>query len=189
MIRFFQVLEFLLRCFQFLQWNTYRWQWFLLKISRSFSHTFFHFSISLFLVFSYFYLYKVSYLYTVVIGFFITFIVGYATSRLLNALKMSKADKIYIERDESLINFDLFFPPIAKSLRKQQLKKENMLLTTNNNGNLNVSWKYLIKIEIFWKCFFLDGNESNEIMFNERLSLQIERFWIFVDLQVEIDWA
>jgi solute carrier family 5 (sodium-coupled monocarboxylate transporter), member 8/12 len=82
----------------------------------------------------YFYLFKLSYLYTVVIGFFVTFVVGFVVSILLKALNITKSDKT----DD---NFDLFFPPIAKRLRKQQNLKENLLLNSNNNGEISVAMK------------------------------------------------
>lgn len=92
--------------------------------------------------FSYFYFYKISYLYTVVIGFLITSIVGYITSLLLKALRIARTDRVYIDADKNLINYDLFFPPIAASLKKQQTKQGALLAHSNNllNGELNVSW-------------------------------------------------
>lgn len=80
-----------------------------------------------------------SYLYTVAIGFFITFTIGYITSRLLKALNIAKTDRVYIDGDKNLINYNLFFPPIAASLKRQQAKRENLLPNNFLNGELNVS--------------------------------------------------
>ncbi|CRK90103.1 CLUMA_CG003821, isoform A [Clunio marinus] len=68
----------------------------------------------------YFYLYRISYLYTVVIGFVITFTVGYLTS-LLKGQQTS-------EDNDALMNYELYFPHVAKSLRKNQAKLSNNLL-------------------------------------------------------------
>ncbi|KAG5674078.1 hypothetical protein PVAND_004065 [Polypedilum vanderplanki] len=71
----------------------------------------------------YFYLFRLSYWYTVVIGFLITVIIGYATSLLFVVLKCHKKDKVDIDR--GLINFDLFFPPIANKLKKKYATQNN----------------------------------------------------------------
>lgn len=90
------------------------------------------------LFFRYFYLYKLSYLYSVVIGFFITYTVGYLVSQILHALKVGGTDEVYINGNRNLLNYDLFFPPIAKRMKRQHATKRDRLLS-NSNNLLNVS--------------------------------------------------
>lgn len=82
---------------------------------------------------SFFYLYKLSYLYSVVIGFFITYVIGYIMSRLLKALDLSGIDRVYIDGNKNLVAFDLFFPPVAKSLRNVYHVKHDGLLSTTDD--------------------------------------------------------
>lgn len=70
-------------------------------------------------------------MYSVVIGFFVTYIVGYIVSRILSALDLSGTDKVHTDGDKNLVNFDLFFPPVAKSLRKSHTKGEGLLEATS----------------------------------------------------------
>lgn len=72
------------------------------------------------------------------IGFFITFIVGYLASRLLKALNLTGTNELHSDDRKNEANFDLFFPPIAKRLRKQQGKRDSLL--SNANNFLNVSF-------------------------------------------------
>lgn len=64
------------------------------------------------------------------IGFIITYIIGYSVSRILTAFDLSGTDKVHIDGDKNLVNFDLFFPPVAKSLRKSHAKRDGLLLKT-----------------------------------------------------------
>lgn len=73
----------------------------------------------------YFYLYRLSYLYTAVIGFLITYFVGFIISKLTSS--SSAKDKV---------NPDLFFPPIAKVLRKN---KESLLSQSQTNGSIHLT--------------------------------------------------
>lgn len=52
-------------------------------------------------------------------------------SRLLSALDLSGTDKVHIDGNKNLVNFDLFFPPVAKSLRKSHAKRDGLLSTTS----------------------------------------------------------
>lgn len=79
---------------------------------------------------SFFYLYKLSYLYSVAIGFFVTYIIGYIMSRLLKMLDLSGIDEVHIDGNKNLVNFDLFFPPVANSMRKSHVKRDGLLSTT-----------------------------------------------------------
>lgn len=89
------------------------------------------------IIFRYFYLYKLSYLYSVAIGFLVTYIVGYAVSRILSAFNLSGIDKVHIDGDKNLVNFDLFFPPVAKSLRKSHTKRDLLLQPKNEVLGVN----------------------------------------------------
>ncbi|KAL7016971.1 hypothetical protein ACKWTF_010212 [Chironomus riparius] len=75
----------------------------------------------------YFYLFRLSYWYTVVIGFFITFFVGYFASVILKAMNYHGTDKVYIDGNKNLINYDLFMPPIAARLKEQRMKKGHLI--------------------------------------------------------------
>jgi len=86
----------------------------------------------------YFYLYKLSYLYSVVIGFFVTFFIGILASRLLKSMNYVGTDKIYKDQEKKMINYDLFFPPVARRLRIQNTKRERLLSTSNNILNLEI---------------------------------------------------
>lgn len=83
-------------------------------------------------------MYRLSYLYTVVIGFTITFVIGYVVSRLLKALKFSGTEDVHLDGNKNLTNFDLFFPPIARRLKKHHITRERLLSNSNNLPN-NVS--------------------------------------------------
>lgn len=72
--------------------------------------------------FSYFYLYRLSYLYSVVIGFTVTFLVGYAASQLLALMRYEKLCDPTSDDNKVQMNFELYFPPIAKALKKKQSK-------------------------------------------------------------------
>lgn len=61
------------------------------------------------------------------IGFFVTYIVGYTVSRILSAFDLSGTDRVHTDGDKNLVNFDLFFPPVAKSLRKSHRKRDGLL--------------------------------------------------------------
>lgn len=116
--------------------------------------------------FRYFYLFKLSYLYSAVIGFTITFTIGYLASRLLQSLNFSGTDKVYKDQNKNLINYDLFFPPIAKSLRKQHAKRDILLSHSNNLLNVSVRlnnehWTECYSAEL---SFILDGATYNKIL-------------------------
>lgn len=65
------------------------------------------------------------------IGFFVTYIIGYTVSRLLTAFDLNGTDKVHIDGDKNLVNFDLFFPPVARSLRKTHAKRDKLLTSPN----------------------------------------------------------
>lgn len=65
------------------------------------------------------------------IGFFVTYIIGYTVSRLLTAFDLSGTDKVHIDGNKNLVNFDLFFPPVAKSLKKVHEKRNGLLSSPN----------------------------------------------------------
>lgn len=65
-------------------------------------------------------------MYGVVIGFLITLIVGYLASYLLYLMKLQSMDKIYLKDSINEINTDLFSPPIAKMIKKDFEKKQNL---------------------------------------------------------------
>lgn len=58
-------------------------------------------------------------------------------SRLLHALKVGGTDEVYINGNRNLLNYDLFFPPIAKRMKRQHAKRDRLL--SNSNNLLNVS--------------------------------------------------
>lgn len=73
------------------------------------------------------------------IGFVITFSVGYLSSRLLKRLNVRGTKDLFIDCDKELINYGLFFPPLAKSLKKLHGKSDG-LLDPNN----------LLKVRFYW---------------------------------------
>lgn len=103
--------------------------------------------------FSYFYLYRLSYLYSVVIGFVITLTIGYLASRLFEKLNIDGTDRVYINGDKTTLNYDLFFPPIARRLRIQHAKRERLL--SNSNNLTHVRNSQMIGDMITYKIFNL----------------------------------
>lgn len=83
----------------------------------------------------YFYLYRLSYMYTIVIGFLITYFVGWLLSKAYSSFNKRKGSSENVE-----INPELFFPPIAKALRRNNA---NNLLADKSleNGNFSYTTK------------------------------------------------
>lgn len=72
-------------------------------------------------------MFKLSYWYTVVIAFTVTFIVGILMSILLKTFYHHETDRIYIDGNKHLINYDLFMEPIAKKLKREHHKREKLI--------------------------------------------------------------
>lgn len=72
----------------------------------------------------YFYLFRLSYMYSAFIGFLLTFTIGLALSYLLHAIGKQGRERIYIDETRTIINADLFLPPIAKSIRRRNAAHE-----------------------------------------------------------------
>lgn len=56
-----------------------------------------------------------------------TFIIGYGASKLLKALKLEGTDKVFIDGNKNFIDYDLFFPPIARCLRRRFAKQDKLM--------------------------------------------------------------
>lgn len=76
-------------------------------------------------------------MYTIVIGFLITYFVGWLLSRVYTYFIDNKG-----RVDEDDINPELFFPPIAKALRKN--KTDNLLSNgkPRENGDFSFTTKF-----------------------------------------------
>lgn len=77
------------------------------------------------------YLFRLSYMYAGAIGFIITYVLGILFSYILKFTKYYKNDSMYLDESKTLVNSDLFLPPIAKSLRKRNRKIEEELALKN----------------------------------------------------------
>lgn len=75
----------------------------------------------------FFYLYRISYMYSAVMGFIFTFVIGYVVSYVVRLLKKQGKERIYTDETKTIMNPDLFMPPIAKNIRKRNLKFEETL--------------------------------------------------------------
>ncbi|XP_031621165.1 putative sodium-dependent multivitamin transporter isoform X3 [Contarinia nasturtii] len=67
----------------------------------------------------YFWLYKISYMWYAPIGFCIAFFGGWLISVVLDTFGLGGESTIYIDRNKTLINADLFTPPLAKRIRQR----------------------------------------------------------------------
>lgn len=98
-------------------------------------------------LFRYFYLFKLSYLYTVAIGFIVTFVIGCGASRLVKALKNEETDEVlHVDEIKNVTNYDLFFPPIAKSLRRRDARREKLISNSNNQTNVSEANEHQLTI-------------------------------------------
>lgn len=84
---------------------------------------------------------KISYMYTGAIGFFVTYLTAILLSYFLKLIKYYRNDSMYLNEAKTLINPELFLPPIAKYIRKlnEKIEKTNLVnassSTLNNNEN------------------------------------------------------
>lgn len=70
----------------------------------------------------YIWLLKLSYLWVGVLGSTVTFIVGYVVSCLLDLFNLGGLKKIYLDTNNLYIDLELFSPPIARQLKKQNAR-------------------------------------------------------------------
>lgn len=84
--------------------------------------------------FRYVWLLKISYLWYGVVGYFVTFLVGWTISIGLDCLNMGGKKKMYLDRNQMYINTDLFSPPIANYLKKENQKKLAKETNVSNMG-------------------------------------------------------
>lgn len=68
----------------------------------------------------------------------ITFAIGFLASRLFESLNIEGTDRVYVNGDKEVLNYDLFFPPIAKRLRQSHLKREKLLSNSNNLAHVRI---------------------------------------------------
>jgi solute carrier family 5 (sodium-coupled monocarboxylate transporter), member 8/12 len=71
------------------------------------------------------YLFRLSYMYAGMIGFLVVYILGLLFSYILKCTKYYNNDAMYLDESRTLINPDLFLPPIAKVLEKRNQKNLN----------------------------------------------------------------
>ncbi|XP_068139830.1 putative sodium-dependent multivitamin transporter [Drosophila tropicalis] len=71
----------------------------------------------------YFYLYRISYMWYAALGFLVAFFVGWLLSYLFAWLKWDDNRRIYQDLDCTLIKHDLFVPPLARRLQRQQMPR------------------------------------------------------------------
>jgi hypothetical protein len=74
-------------------------------------------------------------MYTTLIGSAITFFVGYILSYLLRLFNKRGNDLIYIDENKTIINADLFWPPIANMIRKRNAVFELQQKTSSKEKN------------------------------------------------------
>ncbi|XP_055312410.1 putative sodium-dependent multivitamin transporter isoform X2 [Sitodiplosis mosellana] len=67
----------------------------------------------------YFWLYKISYMWYAPLGFFLSLIIGWIVSVILESFNLGGEPTIYTDKNRTIINADLFTPPLAKRLRKR----------------------------------------------------------------------
>lgn len=70
----------------------------------------------------YIWLMKVSYMWYGVFGFLITFIVGYVVSVSLDLCNYGGSKKIYLDTKKRYIDTELFSPPVARRLKRQNAR-------------------------------------------------------------------
>lgn len=71
----------------------------------------------------YFWYFKISYLWYGAFGFIVTCSCGWLFSVLFTALNVGGESKIYLDNNKRYYNTDLFSPPIARNLKKQNADK------------------------------------------------------------------
>lgn len=54
-----------------------------------------------------------------VIGFVTTYLMGYVISEILRLFNLQGPETIYVDDEQTVINGNLFMPPLAKIYRKQ----------------------------------------------------------------------
>lgn len=93
----------------------------------------------------YMYLMRISYMYTGAIGFLVTYISAILLSYFLKLIKYYKNDNMYLDEAKTLVNPDLFLPPIAKMIRKRNDKISKSLADDNDSQKVdeNKYWYFL----------------------------------------------
>jgi hypothetical protein len=71
----------------------------------------------------------------VVIGFLVTFLIGYVSSVILKELKLTSNNKIFIDGNKHLLNYDLFAPFVSKKLQRKHDRKSGKLIVSNDVRN------------------------------------------------------
>lgn len=79
------------------------------------------------------------------IGFFISLVVGWIISVILDSFNLGGESKIYTDANRTIINADLFTPPLAKRLRERnaEIMGKNFAVSA-----------LLIKLNNFVACYF-----------------------------------
>lgn len=83
---------------------------------------------------------KISYMYTGIIGFFVTYLTAIILSYFLKYLtRFYKNDALYMDESKTLVNPELFLPPIAKLIRKrnEKIKLQNNLVNDASSSKVN----------------------------------------------------
>lgn len=83
------------------------------------------------------YLMRISYMYTGAIGFLVTYISAILLSYFLKLIKYYKNDNMYLDEAKTLVNPDLFLPPIAKMIRKRNDKISKCLADDNDSRKVD----------------------------------------------------
>lgn len=66
-------------------------------------------------------------MYSAAEGFLITVILGLVLSAVLKMLNKQGVERIYTDESKTIMNADLFMPPIAKRVRLRNLKYEEKM--------------------------------------------------------------
>ncbi|KAH8298538.1 hypothetical protein KR044_009942 [Drosophila immigrans] len=71
----------------------------------------------------YFWLYRLSYLWYCVLGFLVTTFIGYCSSIILAHFNYADNSRIYVDKQQKHLDYDLFAPMLSSRWRRQQQKQ------------------------------------------------------------------
>lgn len=86
----------------------------------------------------YFWLYKISYMWYAPLGFFTVLIVGWIVSVVLDSFGLGGEPKIFSDENKTIINADLFTPPLAKRIRERnaEIMGKNFAIANGDFGDI-----------------------------------------------------